>query len=117
MRRLTIALSAAALAVAASSAFAADCPVPGQAPAIPDGATATQAQMDAAKQQVQSYVNFLGSVQDCNEARIKIGKGTLKPDEAQKLRDAGNAAYDQAAALRNAYMAQKKIFNNRAGPK
>ena len=114
MRRFQIALSAAVFAVAASPAFAAECAQPGQAPVIPDGQTATAAQMDAAKQQVQSYVNALQSMQDCYEAKIKIGKSTLKPDEAQKLRDAGNHAVDQAQAFAAAYVAQKKIFNNRA---
>jgi hypothetical protein len=117
MRRLTIALSAAAFIAAAAPAFAADCPAPGPAPTIPDGATATQAQMDSAKQQLQSYVNSLQSVQDCYEARIKITQKTAKPDDLQKMRDAGNAAIDQAHAIATAYTAQKKIFNNRAGPK
>ena len=114
MRRFQIALSAAVFAVAASPAFAAECAQPGQAPVVPDGQTATAAQMDTAKQQVQSYVNSLQSVQDCYEAKIKIGRTSLKPDEAQKMRDAGNAAVDQAQALATAYVAQKKIFNNSA---
>ena len=114
MRRFQIALCAALLAAAASPAFAADCAVPGQAPVIPDGQTATAAQMDAAKQQVQTYVNGLQSVQDCYEARIKMTQKSAKPDDLQKMRDAGNAAVDQAQALAAAYVAQKKIFNNRA---
>jgi hypothetical protein len=114
MRRFQIALSAAVFAVAASPAFAADCPAPGPAPVIPDGTTATAEQMNATKAAVQSYVNALQSVQDCNEARIKMGQKTIKPDDLQKMRDAGNAAVDQAQALATAYMAQKKIFTNRA---
>ena len=114
MRRSHIALCAALFAAAASPAFAAECAQPGQAPVIPDGQTATSAQMDAAKQQVQSYVNALQSVQDCYEARIKMTQKTAKPDDLQKMRDAGNAAVDQAQALATSYTAQKKIFNNRA---
>ncbi len=114
MRRFQIALIAAVFAVAAAPAFAAECAQPGQAPVIPDGTTATQAQMDAAKQQVQSYVNSLQSVQDCYEARIKMTQKSAKPDDLQKMRDAGNAAVDQAQAIASAYVAQKKIFNNRA---
>ena len=45
--------------------------------------------MDAAKAAVQSYVNALQSVQDCNEARIKMGQKSIKPDDLQKMRDAG----------------------------
>jgi hypothetical protein len=114
MRRFHIALSAAVFAIAAAPAFAADCAQPGQAPVIPDGTTATASQMDAAKAAVQSYVNALQSEQDCYEAKIKIGAKTTKPDDLQKMRDAGNAAFDQAVALAGAYKAQKKIFTNRA---
>ena len=114
MRRSQLALCAALLAAAASPAFAAECAQPGQAPVIPDGQTATQAQMDTAKDQVQSYVRSLESVQDCYEARIKMTQKSAKPDDLQKMRDAGNAAVDQAKAIATAYMAQKKIFNNRA---
>ena len=114
MRRFHLALCAALLAAAASPAFAAECAQPGQAPVVPDGQTATQAQMDAAKQQVQAYVNSLQSLQDCYEARIKMTQKTAKPDDLQKMRDAGNAAVAQAQGLAVAYSAQKKIFNNRA---
>jgi len=114
MRRFQIALSAAVFAAAASPVFAAECAAPGQAPVVPDGQTATAAQMDTAKQQVQTYVNALQSVQDCYEARIKMTQKSAKPDDLQKMRDAGNAAVDQAQALAAAYVAQKKIFNNRA---
>jgi hypothetical protein len=117
MRLFQITLSAAILAVAAFPALAAECAVPGQAPVIPDGTTATAEQMNATKAAVQSYVNALQSVQDCNEAKIKMGQKSIKPDDLQKMRDAGNAAVDQAQALAAAYMAQKKIFNNRAAPK
>jgi len=115
MRRSINALCAAAfLAAFAAPAFAADCSPPGPAPVIPDGTTATLEQMNATKSAVQSYVNALQSVQDCNEAKIKLGQKTIKPDDLQKLRDAGNAAVDQAAALAAAYSAQKKIFLARA---
>ena len=117
MRRFHLALSAAVFAAFASPAFAADCPAPGPAPVIPDGSTATAEQMNAAKAAVQSYVNALQSVQDCIEARIKMGQKSIKPDDLQKMRDAGNAAVDQAQALAAAYVAQKKVFNNRAAPK
>ena len=70
--------------------------------------------MTATKAAVQSYVNALQSVQDCNEARIKMSPKSMKPDDLQKMRDAGNAAVDQAQALAVAYSAQKKIFTNRA---
>jgi opacity protein-like surface antigen len=114
MRRIHIALCTAAfLAVAASPAFAADCAQPGPAPAVPDGATATVDQMKTAHAAIQSYANTLQSVQDCYEAKIKLGQKTTKPEDLQKMRDAGNAAVDQAKSLSDAYSAQVKVFKAR----
>ena len=115
MRRIHHILSAAALfAVVASPVFAADCAQPGPAPVIPDGSTASVDQLKAAHQAVQSYVNTLQSVQDCNEAKIKMSPKGTKADDLQKLRDAGNAAIDQAKAISDAYSAQVKVFKARA---
>jgi hypothetical protein len=117
MRRFHIALSAAIFAFVAAPAFAADCAQPGPAPAVPDGTTATVDQMKAAHQAIQSYANTLQSVQDCYEAKIKMGAKTTKPEDLQKMRDAGNAAVDQAKALSDAYSAQVKIFKARVPTK
>jgi hypothetical protein len=81
---------------------------------VPDGATATVDQMKAAHEAIQSYANSLQSVQDCYEAKIKLGQKNTKPEELQKMRDAGNAAVDQAKALGDSYSAQVKIFKARA---
>ncbi len=114
MRPFHIVLSAAAfLTLTAAPSFAADCALPGTAPAVPDGATATLEQMKAGHQAVQSYANALQSVQDCYEAKIKLGQKNTKPEELQKWRDAGNAAVDQAKAFGDAYTAQVKIYKAR----
>jgi opacity protein-like surface antigen len=104
---------AALAALAGIPAFAADCAQPGPAPMIPDGTTATVDQLKAAHTQVQSYVNMLQSYQDCVEARIKMSPKGTKPEDLQKLRDAGNAAIDQAKALSDTYAAQVKAFKAR----
>jgi len=115
MRRFHQLLSIAAFSAAfAVPAFAADCPAAGPAPTIPDGATGTVDQFKAAHTQVQSYVNSLQSIQDCNEAKIKMAPKGTKPDDLQKLRDAGNQAIDQAKAISDSYSAQVKIFKARA---
>ena len=114
MRRFHQLLSAAAFSAAmAVPAFAADCPQPGPAPVIPDGATGTVDQFKEAHTQLQSYVNALQSIQDCNEAKIKIAPRGTKADDLQKLRDAGNAAVDQAKAISDQYSTQVKIFKAR----
>jgi opacity protein-like surface antigen len=104
---------AALAALAGIPALAADCAQPGPAPMIPDGTTASVDQMKAAHDQVQSYANLLQSYQDCVEARIKMAPKDMKPEDKQKLRDAGNAAIDQATALRDSYAAQVKAFKAR----
>jgi len=105
--------AAAVVAVAAMPAFADDCPQPGPAPAVPDGATATVDQMKSAHEAIQSYVNLLQSEQDCVETRIKIAPKGTKADILQKLRDQGNAAIDQAKALGDAYATQVKVYKAR----
>jgi len=94
-------------------AAAADCVQPGAVPVIPDGATATVDQMKAAHVAVQSYVNGLQALQDCDEAKIKMAPKGTKAEELQKLRDEGNAAIDQAQALQTTYSAQVKAFKAR----
>jgi len=107
--------SAAVIALIGFPAVAAECLLPtGQAPVIPDGATATADQLKNAQPLVQSYVNQLESYQDCVEARIKLTMKTSKPEDLQKLRDAGNAAVAQATALSQNFSAQVKAFKARA---
>jgi hypothetical protein len=106
-------IAAGFAALIAFPAFAADCATPGQAPAIPDGATATVDQMKDAHTQVQSYVTMLESYQDCVEARIKLAPKGTKAEDLQKLRDEGNAAIDQAKSLSDNYKAQVTAFKAR----
>jgi len=113
MRRFLQSLSIAAVAAIAGPALADDCPQPGPAPAIPDGATATVDQMKSAHEAIQKYVNLLQQEQDCVEARIKISPKGTKAEVLQKLRDQGNAAIDQAKALGDSYSAQVKAFKAR----
>jgi hypothetical protein len=109
-----VSFAAAAFAVlAAGPSLAADCAVPGQAPAVPDGATATVDQMKTAHDAVQSYVHSLEAYQDCLEARIKMTMKSTKPEELQKMRDAGNAAIDQAKQLSDSYAVQVKAYKAR----
>jgi hypothetical protein len=114
MRRSFQFLAAAALtALAAVPAMAKECAVPGQAPTVPDGTTATADQMKAAHDGVQSYVNTLQDYQDCLESNIKNAPKGTKGEDLQRLRDKGNAAIAQAEALKNDYVAQVKAYKAR----
>ena len=117
MRRPYQLLAATALAaIAALPAAAKECQAPGPAPAIPDGTTATADQMKAARDGVQSYVNVLQDYQDCLELNIKNAPRGTKAEDLQRQRDKGNAAIDQATALKNTYIAQVKAFKARQPP-
>jgi hypothetical protein len=113
MARIAPLAAALLAAIVATPSMAADCAVPGQAPALPDGATASVDQMKTAHDAVQSYVQSLEAYQDCLEARIKLSMKTSKPEELQKMRDAGNKAIDQAKALSDSYAAQVKAYKAR----
>ena len=114
MRRSSRVLAAAALAAfAALPAAAKECDAPGPAPIIPDGTTATADQMKTTRDAVQAYVNVLQDYQDCLELKIKRAPGGTKAEELQRMRDAGNAAIDQAQALGKAYTAQLTAFKAR----
>jgi hypothetical protein len=91
----------------------AECTMPGQAPAVPDGAIATLDQMKQAHTDVQSYVNMLQSFQDCVEAQIKLAPKNTKPEDLQKLRDQGNAAIAQAESLQATYKTQVTAYKAR----
>jgi hypothetical protein len=117
MRRQFQYFAAAALAaVAALPAAAKECQAPGPAPTIPDGTTATADQMKSARDSVQSYVNVLQDYQDCLESSIKHAPKETKQEDLQRLRDKGNAAIDQAEALKNNYIAQVRLFKARQPP-
>ena len=109
--------TAGLLAVLALPA-AAECVPPGAAPTLPDGATATMGQMKEAHPLVEAYVRKMQAYRNCIEDAIKaIPQGTVTAEKVQKMRDAGNAAVDQAKALSDAYSAQVKIFKARAPAK
>jgi hypothetical protein len=113
MRRSTQTLLAAAAAILLSAPAFAACAEPAQAPVIPDGVTATMAQMTEAHAAVQSYVNVLQSYQDCLEAQIKMAPKGTKAEVLQKMRDEGNAAIDEAKALGARYKAELTAFKAR----
>jgi hypothetical protein len=97
-------------ATLAGAAGAATCAEPALAPSIPDGTTATAAQMKTARGNVQAYINVLQNYQDCLESQIKMEP---KLELQQKLRDRGDLAIDQANSLKAQYEEQKRAFDAR----
>ena len=97
------------LALAALPAVA-DCAKPGKAPAMPQGATATQEDMKAGHDALQAYVNTLQTYKDCLAALIANAPADTKPELKQQWRDEGNAAIDAADAIAAVYSSQLNAF-------
>ena len=111
MRSLKLTVVAVAfVALFGGAAKAATCPEPALAPSIPDGTTATAAQMKTARGNVQAYINVLQNYQDCLEGQISMEP---KTELKQRMRDRGDLAIDQANSLKAQYEEQKKAFDAR----
>ena len=95
----------------------AGCPRPTEAiPAIPDGRTADDATMKAARETVQAYVVKLESYQSC----LKEQEKNATPDIPAQLRATwiaqGEAAIDLAQNLAADFTAALKTFKERGAP-
>lgn len=91
----------------------AECKKATVAPEIPQGATASAADMDKARKAVQAYVNDLQAYQSCMEQQIKSVPERTDPEIKQLWRDRGNAAIDAANRIKDAYIAQSRIYKAR----
>jgi len=112
-----VALAAAALAPAAY----ADCTYP-QAPGhLPDGNTATLAEMLAAEKVVQSYNEQMTAYLSCikleRDSRVAAAGDKLTKQQKQELEaieiQKNNAAVDQLHSVADQFNAQVKIFKAR----
>jgi hypothetical protein len=110
MRSLSVMVVVAALGALIGGVSKAACPEPALAPSIPDGTTATAAQMKTARGNVQAYINVLQNFQDCLEGELKMQP---KTELQQRLRDRGDLAIDQANSLKAQYEEQKRAFDAR----
>ena len=80
------------------------CPAPAQAPPqTPDGATATDAQMKAAHDALQAYVDKLEAFQACLNHAADTAGNDVPPEMRNNWIDRGNGAVDEATLLAQAY--------------
>jgi opacity protein-like surface antigen len=112
-----LAAAALAAAVLAPAAYA-DCSYP-QAPSpIPDGNTATLAQMVATQKAVQSYNEQMNAYLSCikleRDSRVAQGGDKLTKQQKQELEaieiQKHNAAVDQLHSVADQFNAQVRIF-------
>lgn len=111
-------LAAVAMAAALAPAAYADCSYP-QAPShIPDGNTATLAEMVATQKAVQSYNEQMNAYLSCikleRDSRVAQGGDKLTKQQKQELEaieiQKHNAAVDQLHAVADQFNAQVRIF-------
>lgn len=103
--------AAAATPAAPTGPMTGPCAAPSAAPPhTPDGATATVAQMAAARDLIQTYVNALESYQAClNRAADTVTEAS--PATRQSWVDHGNGAIDEANLLAAAFAASNTAFH------
>ena len=89
------------------------CLMPGPAPAVPDGATASTADMQLGHDAIQHFVHELEAYQACRDAQADNAPPGTTEQQKHALIDQGDAAIDQANALAAAFSAQLKVFNAR----
>lgn len=84
-----------------------------QAPAVPDGATATEAEMGQAGAEVREFVAAIQSSLEClGEAEKSLGDEITEEQQAE-LVTVYNSGVDQMNAVANEYNEQVKVFKGR----
>jgi hypothetical protein len=104
MKTAALLISAALLSLTAGTAFAAGCEQ-GNPPSIPDGSTASEAEMGTAMKAVKAYIAATQEYQACLEA---AGKGKMDMDAYNK----SGEVMEKVAADFNK---QLKTFKSRNG--
>ncbi|QJE71711.1 hypothetical protein HHL28_00015 [Aerophototrophica crusticola] len=104
MNKLRTALVAAALTLLPGTAFA-ECTL-GAAPQIPNGATATEAEMVAGQQAIKAYVTETQEFLACLEGETR---GRLAGEAGKKYEEAST----RMTKLATEFNAQLKAFKNR----
>jgi hypothetical protein len=112
---------AAALQPVAASAQAklpapADCLFPGPPPIPPNGLTASADDMKLGRNVIQHFVEELEAYQACRNTQIDRAGKTLSDKQKETWIEQGNTAIDEATALKDAFSAQREIFNSRTAP-
>jgi hypothetical protein len=112
----------AAIAVLTAGPVYADCSYPPPPDKLPDGNTATKAEMIAGQQAVKSYDTAINAYLSCiklehDGAVGKIGEKPKTPEDKKALADIervqvqkNNAAVDQLQSIADRFNEQVKIF-------
>lgn len=108
------ALTAAALLLLAATGAEAACPRPtAAAPAVPDGATATEESMKTAHDAIQAYVHLLEDYKACLKSQAESAPADTSQEQALAWIAQGDAAVDSASYLAAEFSVALKQFKAR----
>src|SRR5471030_786915 len=96
-----------------SSTANAACTLPPRAPQMPQGASASDEEMKAGRERLQTYVNILQTYQKCMEDQIKNAPPDTKPEVKQQWAVNADAAVDAAHEIADVYAIQLRAFKAR----
>jgi hypothetical protein len=109
------------LAVIAVGPAYADCTYPKSPDKLPDGATATRADMMTAQKQMQAYNDAVKKYQDClqadYDAAVHKAGDSLKKEQKDSMYkimvQKSNSAQDEVEALTQRFNEQIRAYNNK----
>jgi hypothetical protein len=101
------------LAAFASASADAKCAALPRAPAMPQGATATDEDMKHGREALQTFVNALQEYQKCMEQQIKDAPADTKLEVKQQWQANADAAIDAAHEIADVYSIQLRAFKAR----
>jgi len=105
--------AAVLLAVIALPAGAAECVMPGAAPAMPQGATVSAEAMRDGKVARDQYVSAVRAFKECELMRIRTARKSTSPADLQQWRDSVSAADDAITSVNFLYQAQLWAYEYR----
>ncbi len=111
--RLSILVFLTVLSVFASPGRAADCPLPGSPPEMPQGASASDEEMKEGREKLQVFVNQLEEYQKCMDHLIETAPPDTTPEQKQVWAAKSNLAFDAAHQWAEIYSAQLRAFKAR----
>ncbi len=100
-------------ALAAAAPSYADCQKPPRAPAMPQGATATEEEMKEGHDKLQAYVKVLEAYQTCMNDQIKNAPPDTKPEVKAQWQTLSDGAIEAAHEIADIYSAQLRAFKAR----
>jgi hypothetical protein len=100
---------------APNTAFAADCGLPpGDAPTVPDGATATDDQIKAAIREVRDYGTAVQRYLNCMQLKQDDFFLNMNTEQRERWNEDFNALADLLAEIENGLNDQIRIYNRRS---